>query len=80
MNGPLLIYHMRTHGDTMKSLGQFLGLAYGTVSDKIWGRATFSLREARAISERYGFTPEEVHRVFFEDVPLTKTTKTENEK
>ena len=80
MNGPLLIYHMRTHGDTMKSLGQYLGLAYGTVSDKIWGRATFSLREARAISERYGFTPADVHQVVFEDVPLPNTPPPETGK
>ena len=68
MDRNLLIYHMRSAGDSMEALAKALHMHPVTLRKKIAGRtAVFSVPEARMIVERYKLTPEMAHQTFFTD-------------
>lgn len=67
MNPALLRSKMVLKGDTNSTLGEFLGIAYQTVSAKIntTNGAEFTQGEITKIKNRYNLTPEEVNEIFF---------------
>lgn len=66
MNKALFRSFMVLHGDTNKTLAEFLNKSEQTVCNKINENGTeFTQGEIAAISERYNFTPEQIKDVFF---------------
>lgn len=59
---------MKLNGDTGNTLAEFLGIARSTFSAKLNGTngAEFTVREIRAIKERYNLSAEQVDKIFFE--------------
>ena len=59
---------MKLNGDTGNTLAEFLGIARSTFSAKLnrTNGAEFTVREIRAIRERYNLSAEQVDRIFFE--------------
>ena len=66
MNKRLLRSHMALHGDTNKSLAEYLGISAQSVCNKINEKGTeFTRKEISAISQKYGMDANMVDRVFF---------------
>ncbi len=77
MNTNLLRAKMVLFGDNNTTLGQFLGLAYQTVSAKInnTNGAEFTQGEIMKIKNRYNLNPQEVDEIFFNNKVSLKDTK-----
>ena len=57
---------MIMHGDTNKTLAEYLGKSAQSVSNKINERGTeFTQGEIAAIAQRYNLTPEQIMAIFF---------------
>lgn len=68
MNGKLLRSVMALHGDTNKSLAEYLGITEQSVSNKINENGTeFKQGEIMKIKARYSLDSEMVDRIFFAD-------------
>lgn len=66
MNAPKLRSIMVLHGDTNKSLAEFLGIAEQSVCNKINENGTeFKQGEIAKISERYNLSAEDIAEIFF---------------
>ena len=66
MNKDLLRSVMVLHGDTNKTLAEFLGISEQSVSGKINESGTeFKQGEIAKIKTRYGLTCDMVDRIFF---------------
>lgn len=66
MNGKLLRSIMVLHGDTGRSLAQYLGLSEASVNNKIAENGTeFKQSEIAMIRARYNLTDEQVTQIFF---------------
>ena len=66
MNGKLLRSIMVLHGDTGRSLAQYLGLSEASVNNKIAETGTeFKQSEIAMIRARYNLTDEQVTQIFF---------------
>lgn len=66
MNKALFRSFMTLHGDTNKTLAEFLGKSEQTVCNKINENGTeFTQGEIAAISKRYNFTAEQIKDIFF---------------
>ena len=68
MNKKALRSLMALHGDTNKSLAEYLGISEQSVCNKINEKGTeFTREEISAIKRRYSMTPDLVDLVFFAD-------------
>lgn len=68
MNSKLLRSVMCLHGDTNKTLAEYLGISERSVSDKINERGTeFHRSEISKIRRRYNLTIEQMMEIFFAD-------------
>lgn len=66
MNGKLLRSIMVLHGDSGRSLAQYLGLSEASVNNKIAENGTeFKQSEIAMIRARYNLTDEQVTQIFF---------------
>lgn len=66
MDKALLRSIMVLHGDTNKTLADYLNISERSISDKINENGTeFKQREIAAIIKRYNLTEEQVSRIFF---------------
>lgn len=66
MNKALLRSVMVLHGDTNKSLAQYLGISEKSVNDKINENKTeFKQSEIAAIKKRYSLADDQVSDIFF---------------
>lgn len=66
MNKALLRSIMVLHGDTNKSLAEYLEISEKSVSDKINENGTeFKQCEIYAIVEHYNLTPQQIKDIFF---------------
>lgn len=66
MNKALLRSMMVLHGDTNKSLAEYLQISEKSVNDKINENGTeFKQGEIAAIRKRYALTDEQVTNIFF---------------
>lgn len=66
MNGPLLRSIMVLHGDTTRTLAEYLGITQTSVSNKINENGTeFKQGEIAAIKEKYNLSMEQVEAIFF---------------
>lgn len=66
MNKPLLRSMMALHGDTNKTLADYLGISVKSLIDKINENGTeFKQSEIAAIKKRYNLTDEQVIQIFF---------------
>lgn len=66
MNTPLFKSIMVLHGDTNKSLAEFLRVSEQTVCNKINENGTeFKQGEIAALKERYNLTAEQIADIFF---------------
>lgn len=66
MNKALLRSVMVLHGDTNKSLAEYLQISEKSVNDKINENGTeFKQGEIAAIRKRYALTDEQVTNIFF---------------
>ena len=66
MNSRLFRSIMMLHGDTNKTLAEFLGISEQSVSNKINENDTeFKQGEISKIKARYNLSPEDVVKVFF---------------
>ena len=66
MNKKLLKSYMALHGDTNKTLGEFLDITETSVSNKINENGTeFRQGEIAMIKTRYNLSAEEVEEIFF---------------
>lgn len=66
MNGALLKSIMVLHGDTIRSLAEFLNITPQSVSDKINERKTeFRQGEIAQIKDRYNLSAEQIEAIFF---------------
>ena len=69
MNKALLRSIMALHGDTNKSLADFLGISEQSLSNKINENHTeFKQGEIKRIKYRYGLTAEQVDLIFFAEL------------
>lgn len=77
MNTVLLKSKMVLFGDTNTTLGKALNLAYQTVSAKInnTNGAEFTQGEISIMKYRYNLTPDEVDKIFFNQIVSGKDTK-----
>ena len=68
MNKKLLRSLMALHGDTNKSLGEYLGISEQSVCNKVNEKGTeFTREEIAAIKRRYDMSADLVDLVFFAD-------------
>ena len=68
MNKELLRSIMVLHGDTNKTLADYLGITEQSLCNKINENGTeFKQREIRLIRKRYKLTSEQVDLIFFAD-------------
>lgn len=68
MNKKLLRSLMALHGDTNKTLGEYLGISEQSVCNKVNEKGTeFNREEIAAIKRRYNMTADIVDLVFFAD-------------
>lgn len=66
MNKALLRSVMVLHGDTNKTLAEYLGISEKSVNDKINEKGTeFKQGEIAAIKKRYSLDDEQVGEIFF---------------
>lgn len=66
MNKALLRSVMVLHGDTNKTLADYLGISEKSVNDKINEKGTeFRQGEIAAIKKRYNLADEQVGEIFF---------------
>lgn len=66
MNKALLRSLMALHGDTNKSLAEYLNISEKSISDKINENSTeFKQSEIKAISDRYDLSHEQTCTIFF---------------
>ena len=66
MNSLLLRSKMVLHGDTNKSLADYLGISAKALNDKIHENGTqFKQKEIAGIKERYNLTDAETIAIFF---------------
>ena len=66
MNKALLRSVMVLHGDTNKTLAEYLGISEKSVNDKINEKGTeFKQGEIAAIKKRYSLADEQVGEIFF---------------
>ena len=66
MDKALLRSIMVLHGDTNKSLAEYLNISERSISDKINENGTeFKQREIAAIIKRYNLSEDQVSRIFF---------------
>ncbi len=66
MDKALLRSIMVLHGDTNKTLADYLNISERSISDKINENGTeFKQREIAAIIKRYNLSEEQVSRIFF---------------
>ena len=66
MNASLLKSFMALHGDTVRSLAEYLDKTPQSISDKINERGTeFRQGEIAMIKERYSLTADQVESIFF---------------
>lgn len=66
MNKALLRSVMTLHGDTNKSLAEYLNISEKSISDKINENNTeFKQSEIDAIIDRYSLTNEQLRNIFF---------------
>ena len=66
MNAAMLKSIMVLHGDTIRSLAEFLNITPQSVSDKINERKTeFRQGEIAQIKERYNLTADQIEAIFF---------------
>lgn len=66
MNKNLLRSLMCLHGDTNKSLAEYLQISEKSISDKINERGTeFKKSEVKAISDRYDLSHDQICSIFF---------------
>lgn len=66
MNKTLLRSIMLLHGDTNKTLAEFLEISETSVSNKINERGTeFTQGEISAIADRYSLTAQQIKDIFF---------------
>ncbi len=77
MNTKLLRSKMVLYQDNNTTLGEFLGIAYQTVSAKInnTNGAEFTQGEIMQIKHKYQLTPDEVVEIFFNEKVSKKDTK-----
>ena len=67
MNKEKLKSVMALHGDTIKTLAEYLGISEQSLCNKINENGTeFKQGEIKAIKDRYNLSPEEVDAIFFE--------------
>ena len=68
MNKTELEVEMKRHGDTGKTLAEYLGITRGTFSMKLneTNGAEFTQGEIMAIVERYSLSSERLKEIFFE--------------
>jgi hypothetical protein len=73
MNARKLKSVMMLHGDSGRSLSDYLGISEATFSTKInrYRGAEFTQREIQAIKDKYSLTPEEIDSIFF-DIEVSK--------
>ena len=66
MNGAMLKSIMVLHGDTIRSLAEFLNITPQSVSDKINERNTeFKQGEIAQIKDRYNLNADQIEAIFF---------------
>lgn len=66
MNKALLRSLMALHGDTNKSLAEYLNISEKSIGDKINENSTeFKQSEIKAISDRYDLSHEQTCAIFF---------------
>ena len=66
MNSKLLRSIMLMHGDTNKTLSEYLGISETSLSNRINSRGTdFRQGEIVAIKNRYNLTADQVEEIFF---------------
>jgi DNA-binding XRE family transcriptional regulator len=66
MNSKLLRSIMVMHGDTNKTLAEFLDVSEQSVSNKINENGTeFKQGEIKMIAEKYSLSPEQIQDIFF---------------
>ena len=66
MNKKLLRSLMALHGDTNKSLAEYLGISTQSVCNKINEKGTeFTRKEMSGIIQKYGMDADMVDRIFF---------------
>ena len=70
---------MARFGDRQEDLAAYLGMATSTLSYKINGENEFRRDEIALISQRYGFTADELQRIFFADMVNRKETEDNTE-
>lgn len=57
---------MVLNGDNLKTLAEYLGISYMTLSNKLKGEYDFTQTEMILIRKRYGLTDEEFNEFFME--------------
>ena len=67
MNSNNLKAAMKLHDDTQEQLAEFLGLQVSGVNARINGKIEFRRSEINLIRERYGLSPEETMKIFFDE-------------
>ncbi len=77
MNTKLLRSKMVLFEDNNNTLGEFLNIAYQTVSTKInnTNGAEFTQGEIMKMKKRYELTPDEIDKIFFDKEVSKKDTK-----
>lgn len=72
MDTALIKYHMAKYGDSLQTLADALGIHKTTLSGKINGRDEFKQGEINIIVARYGLSPADTMKVFFNDLEVAK--------
>lgn len=67
MNSNNLKAAMKLHDDTQEQLAEFLGLQVSGINARINGKIEFRRSEINLIRERYGLSPEETMKIFFDE-------------
>lgn len=56
---------MVKHGETMRDLGNALGMCYSNISKKMSNKSDWTVSQVCAIKAHYGLTAEDIDRIFF---------------
>lgn len=70
---------MARFGDRQEDLAAYLNIAMSTLSYKLNGDKEFKRDEIALISQRYGFTADDLRRIFFADTVNCNETKDNQE-
>lgn len=67
MDKNLLIYHMKTYGDTSEELANAIGINPITLRRKMNGHYEFTSGEIKTIAGRYQLSADEIVKIFLSD-------------